>query len=80
MLPSATLNLAWFEYFRRDPKICVEPLKNPATCSEKERQDHENKIKQATPKATRHLFLIRHGQYVYGKDDKERLLTELGNT
>ena len=65
-------------YCRRDPKICVAPLKNASTCSEKEKQDHENKIKQATPTATRYLFFVRHGQYVYGKGDKERLLTSLG--
>ena len=34
----------------------------------------------AKPTATRHIFLIRHGQYVLdGKSDEHRILTELGN-
>lgn len=36
-------------------------------------------MEAAKPKAFRHYFLIRHGQYhVSGKNDKERFLTELG--
>lgn len=36
-------------------------------------------MESAKPKATRHLLLIRHGQYnLNGKSDVERYLTELG--
>lgn len=30
------------------------------------------------PTATRHVVLVRHGQYVYADKDKQRVLTELG--
>ena len=40
---------------------------------------YEEEIKKFTPKATRHIFLIRHGQYnTAGATDDERTLTGLG--
>lgn len=46
------------------------------------RADKENeanlKIEKNTPKAIRHILLIRHGQYVYKNTDIERKLTEIG--
>lgn len=41
--------------------------------------NYESKLEEQTPTATRHLILIRHGQYnTNGDTDKERILTELG--
>lgn len=43
-------------------------------------QEMEELIKKNTPKATRHIFLVRHGQYFDQEDEKEaRKLTPLGN-
>lgn len=40
---------------------------------------YESKLKDAKAKATRHIILIRHGQYnLEGKDDKEKCLTDMG--
>lgn len=61
-------------FFRREPASLVRPPKN----SEEEKA-YEEKLKCKTPKATRHLILIRHGQYVMdGATDEERTLTALG--
>ena len=39
----------------------------------------KREIEEKIPKATRHLFLIRHGQYnMAGKNDPERVLTDKG--
>lgn len=39
------------------------------------------KIEANTPKAVRHLLLIRHGQYeINGRTDEDRVLTKLGNS
>ena len=44
--------------------------------NDKENEDPNNK---KVPTATRHILLIRHGQYnLEGKSDAERILTELG--
>lgn len=62
--------------FRRDPKSLVE---GPKDNSEKEVTDYKNRLKKVTPTASRHLLLIRHGQYVdTAKYDSERVLTSLG--
>lgn len=38
-------------------------------------------VENNKPKATRHIFLIRHSQYnLNGNGDKERVLTPLGTT
>ena len=72
-----------FVSYRRDPKSLVKPPKN----QEKEgkngagsKDEYNEKLKKATPKATRHLILIRHGQYEMDPEsDKNRVLTALGN-
>lgn len=44
-----------------------------------EKENEANlKIEKNTPKAIRHILLIRHGQYVYKNTDIERKLTEIG--
>ncbi|XP_061188374.1 serine/threonine-protein phosphatase Pgam5, mitochondrial-like [Saccostrea echinata] len=62
---------------RRDPESLVKPLKNGS--SDKEAKDRANELEKQKPTATRHLLLIRHGQYnLEGKEDSERFLTKLG--
>lgn len=62
---------------RRDPESLVKPLKSNS--SEKETKNRENELEKQRPTATRHLLLIRHGQYnLDGKEDSERYLTKLG--
>lgn len=62
---------------RRDPSSIVKPSKDPN--SEAEKENYKNKVKEATPKSSRHLILIRHGQYnTDGTKDVERMLTNLG--
>lgn len=44
-------------------------------CDSKSGKDGEEKKKS---KAARHIILVRHGQYVHGKTDEDRILTALG--
>ncbi|NP_001082456.1 serine/threonine-protein phosphatase PGAM5, mitochondrial [Xenopus laevis] len=61
---------------RREPISMVNLSKINAETGEEELQLHLNKHK---PKATRHIFLIRHSQYkLDGKTDFDRVLTPLG--
>lgn len=47
--------------------------------SDVEKNDYNNNIKKQTPTATRHLLLVRHGQYnLLGATDEQCKLTELG--
>lgn len=42
-------------------------------------KNYEIELEKSKPKATRNLFLIRHGQYnLKGNGDEERTLTALG--
>ncbi|XP_065579827.1 serine/threonine-protein phosphatase PGAM5, mitochondrial-like isoform X3 [Artemia franciscana] len=69
----ASPSVKWdFNWDRRDPKFLVKPKKNETD------DDLANRIMEVKPKASRHLFLIRHGQYVVGPTDEERFLTPLG--
>ncbi len=43
-----------------------------------EKENKESSKNEKVPKATRHLILVRHGQYCKGETDEERKLTELG--
>lgn len=66
-------------FFSREPETLLKPMKNGMLGN----VEHENKynelIEKQKSKATRHLFLIRHGQYnLDGKTDLERSLTDLG--
>jgi len=68
--------LSTYKFSRRQPKSLVKPVDS----DKPELQDKYNKkIEGQKSCATRHIFLIRHGQYnVYGETDEERKLTELG--
>lgn len=69
--PSVKWNPNWD---RRDPESLVKPMKDEW---DKERYNLEKK--KVTPSATRHLFLIRHGNYVMeGELDEQHVLTNLG--
>lgn len=62
---------------RRDPTSRVRPPKKNAPHSEL--THYENKLVEATPTASRHILLIRHGQYFdTALFDKDRFLTALG--
>ncbi|XP_021370452.1 serine/threonine-protein phosphatase PGAM5, mitochondrial-like isoform X2 [Mizuhopecten yessoensis] len=64
---------------RCDPASLVKPSKNKNSSDEKDAKYAENELKKNTPTATRHLLLIRHGQYnTDGEEDNQRYLTELG--
>ena len=54
-----------------------EPEEKPAVVKSTNNENNIEKMKSA-PKATRHLILVRHGQYNHGKTDEERTLTDLG--
>ncbi|XP_017774431.1 PREDICTED: serine/threonine-protein phosphatase Pgam5, mitochondrial-like isoform X2 [Nicrophorus vespilloides] len=62
---------------RRSPHNLVHPKKlNNSAHSENE---INKQLEMKKPKATRHIILIRHGQYnTDGETDKERVLTDLG--
>lgn len=66
---------------RRDPKF-LENSKNTETKvnpRENNKSSDEESVKPK-PKAIRHLFLIRHGQYnLSGEDDGKHYLTDLGS-
>ncbi len=65
-------------FYRRDPKSLVKPPKNKPENYE-QTDDYKEKVKEKTPTASRHLILIRHGQYDMEPDsDKGRILTALG--
>ncbi|KAL8562585.1 hypothetical protein ACOMHN_045849 [Nucella lapillus] len=68
--------IKWDENWdKRDPKSLVKPSKN----TEEKKKEYEEEVKKHTPKANRHLILIRHGQYVdTATTDMERILTALG--
>lgn len=67
-----------FDWDKRDPASLVPPsVKSPILSDDEIRKTNEL-LKQARPTATRHLLLIRHGQYnLKGATDEERTLTPL---
>jgi len=67
----------WSNWDRREPVSLVRPPTKNATDVELVEYDHA--LNKATPKASRHIILVRHGQYFdNGRIDKERFLTSLG--
>ncbi|GFU59398.1 hypothetical protein NPIL_511771 [Nephila pilipes] len=73
--PSDKWNYNWD---KREVSSLVKP------CKDEDGSSDQNKIKEEKekliPTATRHIFLIRHGQYKDWKnDDKDRKLTPLGH-
>ncbi|XP_018908302.1 serine/threonine-protein phosphatase PGAM5, mitochondrial isoform X3 [Bemisia tabaci] len=62
---------------KRDPASLVNPLKKNGDPAKDNKYNEE--LEKLKSKATRHLILIRHGQYyLSGKTDQERVLTPLG--
>ncbi|ETN58734.1 serine/threonine-protein phosphatase PGAM5, mitochondrial [Anopheles darlingi] len=66
-----------FNWDHREPSSLVKPLKesnNPDAD-----KDYKNAMEKKKGRATRHLILVRHGQYnLEGETDAECILTELG--
>lgn len=62
--------------YRRDPKSLVKPMKID---NESNQNTYHKQLINKTAKATRHIILIRHGQYnVEAKTDADGTLTDLG--
>jgi len=62
---------------RREPAYTVPPPPAPAT--DAQLVDYDRAVQKATPTASRHVILVRHGQYFdSGQADRERFLTSLG--
>ncbi|XP_058130150.1 serine/threonine-protein phosphatase Pgam5, mitochondrial [Anopheles ziemanni] len=74
--PSPCAQWDW-NWDHRDPKSLVKPLKK---VDDPEAQNAYNKaVELVKGRATRHLILVRHGQYnLDGATDAERTLTALG--
>lgn len=70
------MGLSTYTFSRRQPKSLVKPVdSNKSDLQDK----YDKKIESQKSHATRHIFLIRHGQYnLSGETDGERKLTELG--
>ncbi|XP_052866768.1 serine/threonine-protein phosphatase Pgam5, mitochondrial [Anopheles cruzii] len=61
----------------RDPRSLVKPLKKSE--DPEAQKDYLKEVEKKKGRATRHLILIRHGQYnLDGETDLERILTEVG--
>ena len=66
-----------FDWDKRDPASIVPPSKSTLQ-TEEEIKKQNQQPSLARPTATRHLLLIRHGQYnLKGVTDEERMLTPL---
>lgn len=68
---------------KREPEFLIRPLKGQFGKEVPENKENESsyneKLEKVRAKATRHLILVRHGQYnLTGKSDSEKFLTELG--
>jgi len=50
----------------------------PRVASAAQLAEYDTRLKKATPRACRHILLVRHGQYHAAGQDKERFLTSLG--
>jgi hypothetical protein len=69
-----------FPFCRRDPKSLVKPLKKTEV-PDASLPEYADAIKKHTPTASRHLYLIRHGQYnLKAEQDSGRDLTQLGSS
>lgn len=64
---------------KREPFCLVKPIKGSFRVSEKDENKYNEKLEKAKAMATRHLILVRHGQYnTNGETDTLRTLTPLG--
>ena len=79
-----------FNWDKREPSSLIKPKKHHSLSNVTEKpetkngglktQDDLELVKKHTSKATRHLFLIRHGQYeIKEKESEKKILTQLGN-
>ena len=70
------------ELGQTEPDFLIKPLKGhfgKELPESKDEHSYNEKLEKVRAKATRHLILVRHGQYnLSGKTDNERFLTELG--
>jgi len=67
-----------YDWDKRQPENIFKPLKGSFR-DESEENKYNEKLEKARVTASRHLLLIRHGQYnAKGNTDTERSLTELG--
>lgn len=65
-----------YQFSRRQPKSLVKPVDSNKP---EHQNNYDKKIESQKSCATRHIFLIRHGQYnISGETDEDRKLTELG--
>lgn len=63
----------------RSPKATIHP--KLVKLNEKHNHTQNDLIESKTPQATRHIILIRHGQYnMEGTTDEDRYLTKIGKT
>jgi len=63
----------------RSPKALIPKIKKISSC--KSENEVNEAIESVIPVATRHIILIRHGQYnIQGNIDDQRYLTKLGRT
>lgn len=77
---SPNVHYTWdYNWDKREPENLINPSKIKKLVENNDKEGLEELIAQYTPKATRHLFFIRHGQYnLTHKDDELRKLTTLG--
>lgn len=70
--------VSWdFDWDKRDPASLVPPHKSPLLSTDEIKKQNQL-ASSVRPTATRHLLLIRHGQYnLKGVTDDERTLTQL---
>lgn len=71
-----------FNWDKREPEFLIKPLKGhfgQELPDPKDEHSYNEKLEKVRAKATRHLILVRHGQYnLSGKTDNEKFLTDLG--
>lgn len=64
---------------KRDPSSLVKPLKGNFNYNVEDENKQNERLEKAKAIATRHLILVRHGQYnLNGSSDLQRSLTQLG--
>lgn len=70
--------VSWdFDWDKRDPASMIPPNKSPLLTTDEIKKQNQL-ASSVRPTATRHLLLIRHGQYnLKGITDDERTLTQL---
>lgn len=81
--PNHNSRLKWdVNWDKREPEFLMKPLKGrfgQEVPESKDENSYNEKLEKVRSKATRHLILVRHGQYnLSGKTDDERFLTTLG--